>query len=581
MKTIKKTFIFTFSMLITLSCFSQTNNAHDYSQKSGIEISKYDEKTIEDIAVLCKTWGFLKFHHPEILRGKYDWDAELFRVMPQILNAKSKKERNKILGQWITGLGDVILSDSILTITPEFVKMAPATDWIEDEKILGKDVCKKLIRIKNAKRDDIEDNKQVSFPWNGSAFFLNENLYPELTTVDTGFRLLGLFRFWNVIEYYFAYKYLIDDDWENILYEFIPQFIDADDSILSFKLCALKLATRIEDSHTRMLNPYKIPKGFEEDKYIEDWLGKYMFPFEISFIEDKPVITDIYSTKIYTEYPFRIGDVIHSVNNEPVERIVERKLEYTPASHYTGKLKKIAMSLHRSNDSIMSITYERNGTILSDTLKAILVSDVDVANRTRRDLPAYRKLHNGISYIYMGATRPYALPEQLDESKGVIIDLRCYPHKITNHWEYYPLFPEPTPFCNFTNVSKLYPGLFHYTGIVKTGKENPDYFKGKKVILINEQAQSAPEFMVMKYKVAPNTIVMGSKTTGADGTYSFIGLPAETGLMFTGVGVYYLDGAETQRVGLLPDIEVKPTIKGIREGRDELLEKAIEYILQD
>jgi C-terminal processing protease CtpA/Prc len=38
------------------------------------------------------------------------------------------------------------------------------------------------------------------------------------------------------------------------------------------------------------------------------------------------------------------------------------------------------------------------------------------------------------------------------------------------------------------------------------------------------------------------------------------------------------DGRETQRIGIVPDIEVKPTIKGVREGRDELLEKAIEII---
>jgi C-terminal processing protease CtpA/Prc len=42
--------------------------------------------------------------------------------------------------------------------------------------------------------------------------------------------------------------------------------------------------------------------------------------------------------------------------------------------------------------------------------------------------------------------------------------------------------------------------------------------------------------------------------------------------------VYYPDGTETQRVGIIPDIYVTPTIKGIKEGRDELLEKAIEII---
>lgn len=48
--------------------------------------------------------------------------------------------------------------------------------------------------------------------------------------------------------------------------------------------------------------------------------------------------------------------------------------------------------------------------------------------------------------------------------------------------------------------------------------------------------------------------------------------------MISGIGVYYPDGTETQRIGIVPDITVKPTIKGIKEGKDELLEKAIEII---
>ncbi len=55
-------------------------------------------------------------------------------------------------------------------------------------------------------------------------------------------------------------------------------------------------------------------------------------------------------------------------------------------------------------------------------------------------------------------------------------------------------------------------------------------------------------------------------------------IPGKICLMITGIGVYYPDGGETQRIGIVPDIEIRPTIKGIKEGRDELLEKAIEII---
>ena len=55
-------------------------------------------------------------------------------------------------------------------------------------------------------------------------------------------------------------------------------------------------------------------------------------------------------------------------------------------------------------------------------------------------------------------------------------------------------------------------------------------------------------------------------------------LPGGLGTVISGLGVYYPDGEETQRIGIVPDIEVKRTIQGVREQRDELLEKAIELI---
>jgi C-terminal processing protease CtpA/Prc len=82
----------------------------------------------------------------------------------------------------------------------------------------------------------------------------------------------------------------------------------------------------------------------------------------------------------------------------------------------------------------------------------------------------------------------------------------------------------------------------------------------------------------MAYRVSPGAVVVGSTTAAADGNVSEIYLPGNLRTMISGIGVYYPDGRETQRIGIVPDIEVKPTIEGIRNGRDELLEKAIEVV---
>ena len=49
--------------------------------------------------------------------------------------------------------------------------------------------------------------------------------------------------------------------------------------------------------------------------------------------------------------------------------------------------------------------------------------------------------------------------------------------------------------------------------------------------------------------------------------------------MISGIGVFYPDKRPTQRVGIVPDVDVRPTIAGIRAGRDEVLEEALRQIL--
>jgi len=49
--------------------------------------------------------------------------------------------------------------------------------------------------------------------------------------------------------------------------------------------------------------------------------------------------------------------------------------------------------------------------------------------------------------------------------------------------------------------------------------------------------------------------------------------------MISGIGVFYPDGRPTQGVGIVPDLEVRPTIAGIRAGRDEVLEAAVRRVL--
>jgi C-terminal processing protease CtpA/Prc len=78
----------------------------------------------------------------------------------------------------------------------------------------------------------------------------------------------------------------------------------------------------------------------------------------------------------------------------------------------------------------------------------------------------------------------------------------------------------------------------------------------------------------------PGAVVIGSTTAGADGNVSQIPLPGGYRTMISGLGVFYPDMRPTQRVGIVPDIVVSPTIEGVKAGKDELVDAAIRHILK-
>ena len=117
---------------------------------------------------------------------------------------------------------------------------------------------------------------------------------------------------------------------------------------------------------------------------------------------------------------------------------------------------------------------------------------------------------------------------------------------------------------------------------IKLSEEEHAIYSGRVVLLMDEQTQRQGEFTVMALRDAPNAVVIGSTSAGADGDIVTLKLPDVKGdnlqMSFAGLDVYTPDGERTQQRGLEPDIGCTPTIEGIRDGRDELIERAMKYI---
>jgi hypothetical protein len=332
------------------------------------------------------------------------------------------------------------------------------------------------------------------------------------------------------------------------------------------------LIARIHDTHANI---------WGMDNVLEQYKGERFTPLEVTFVENKAVVMNYYNKAFGEATGLKIGDIIETVEGKRVDDIINQKLPLTPASNYPTQLRDIASSLLRTNDTILNITYRHGAKEISGSLKTFKPAEIDVYSRFQKKDTCFKKVTDNIAWIYPGSIKNEYLPVIIKEvlnMKGLIIDFRCYPSAflVFTLGEY--LLPEPTSFVKFSSGSIETPGLFTIAQPLKVGKSNPDYFKGKTVIIVNEVTQSSAEYHTMAFRTAPGAKVIGSTTAGADGNVSRLSLPGGINSMISGIGVYYPDGRETQRIGIVPDIEVRPTIKGIQDGRDELLEKAIAII---
>jgi hypothetical protein len=569
--------LFSFFATIALSLlFSQCNEATQpvtvadpYKWTSGITSVSTDSQTVENLVVLGRVWGFLKYYHPVVASGKYNWDYELFKVMPKVIAAKNRDERNAVLALWIDSLGTFAQQDSAPVIDSANVKLWPDYSWI-DEAILGKKLTNELEQVRTARRDGknhyVKLASGVSNP-----IFLNESEYDSLQFPDAGYRLLSLFRYWNSIEYFYPYKHLIGTSWSSVLNKYLPRFIGCK-SEYDYESAVSRLIAEIHDTHAGR------HKGF--NTYSDLW-GTYYVPVRLASVENKPTVVGFYDST--NDCGLQMGDVIVSVEDQVVDSVYASVSDDIHASNLPTALRNLNTLLLSSKASTLHVVYERDGCTHSiDLVCKSLDDSLSLRNKKsywRED--SARLVDDGIWCVFPAnldnALLAKAIP-RIQNDRALIIDFRCYPKEpiMVSLTDF--IFTRALPFNKLTFGNIEMPGLFTFSDLNYFGRNNPVNYKGKIVVLVNEETQSQAEYTTLALRAAPNVTIMGSTTAGADGNVSTIGLPGGLETWISGIGVYYPDGRETQRVGIVPDIEVHPTIQGIREGRDELMEAAIEYI---
>jgi C-terminal processing protease CtpA/Prc len=536
--------------------------------------SKEDKILIANLELLGKLWGFLKYHHPEVGKGEYNWDNELFRILPEYLKVTGTAQRDEILLQWIEKYGELPECKTCRETSADAI-VKPDFSWVENTGMSSilKEKIKEIYRNRHQ-----GEHFYIKMEPVGNPVFTNEKDYPHMPCPDAYIRLLALYRYWNMIQYFFPSRHLTDKNWNQVLKEYIPKFVLVETE-LEYQLAILLLTGEINDSHANLSEP---------GNKVDSLRGSWQAPFRVRFIENKLVVTDYYKPELKETSGLNTGDVITHINGKKIEYIVDSVKIYYPASNEASKMKNLANDLVRSRNKSILIEY-----ISSDRVKQkkeLTLYERKRLNMNRKDQSiCYNLIYENIlvtkdliGYITLKTIKKSDIDnikKLFGNTKGIIIDIRNYPSTYVPYLLGSYFVSDDMPFVRFTRGNINNPGEFNFDTPLRIPKSEEPY-QGKLIVIVNEESISQSEYTAMAFRAGDHTTIIGSQTAGADGNVSEIVLPGGLKTRISGVGVYYPDGRETQRIGIVPDIDVKPTIQGIREGRDELLERAVEMIRQ-
>ena len=535
------------------------------------------EFQVQNLATFCKVWGFLKYYHPYPSKKNVDWDTVLTNNYPKIKAAQSKAEFNLVM-QSITRKMGVLKPNKHPFVPVDSLAKNADFNWLYDTVILSSQVANYLQEVK-------KNHKPFKNKYGETLEGMNPHVYENPDTAmhypDESYRFLALARYWNVINYYAPDKYLMDTNWAVSLKEAIPLFAKASNEAEYYEAIQW-ICARTNDGH-----PFAAPMYTKQKPYFYFMKG---LPVSLFLVGDTPVITRLLNDSICDLLDVKVGDKIIAIDGERIEKRWQYVKAHNAASN-EGAIEALgAVLMMYDFKPAVSVTILRDGVSFEKRLKFYSILGrikwkSDLSNYyTHKALEINSDSLSGKKYAYLNMSvleqsKVDSVFKALNGIDYLIVNLRYAPEWVIYDVANY-LLPTAKDFAWITEPNYDYPGYFKYLEKLRGGPShiNKDYYKGKVIILINHFTLSRGEYATMLLKLAPTATLIGTQTAGADGSATTVALPGNYRAMFSGQGIFYPNGAQTQRVGIMPDIKVDNTLQSELMGTDPFMQRALELI---
>ncbi|KGO92502.1 S41 family peptidase [Flavobacterium subsaxonicum] len=514
-----------------------------------------ESKKIQD---LINIWGLLKYRHPQVSKGTFDFNDEFITELKKLQTINNQPEVNTELISWVQkfdlGKSKFKPNTKFLKTKNLCAKNANYT-WIETSRF-SSNLITLLNQIKNngAYGDYYASISNVS----GFVDFKNEKAFKGFDAENAAHRILFLSSFWNIIKYWDVNIYLADQNWDDVLTEMVPEFLEGD--ALKFEASKEKLFTKLNDSHA----------DYEFSHTINNILIKYP-AFNGRIVNDSLVITHLRNKELAKLDGIELGDVIVAVNGKDFKSFyIDKFSNLISASNrnYLRRGSERFSLLADSLDSIKVTVRKKDGLLYDQYIKLNTYTQYPyelIASLNPPKAKKFYSLNNQVGYINLAKITKAELKDafnQFESTKGIVIDLRNYPGNISHEVANY-LYPDKKVYVKILNPIAPGYSMYNYKSSLhkilnpfNAGHKNKNYYKGKIVLLVDRVTGSHAESIAMEIQQAPNCVTIGEQTFGAVMNRKRVPLMDNTTVDYTHAGAFYPDGTQVQRNGIKLDVEI-------------------------
>jgi hypothetical protein len=381
---------------------------------------------------------------------------------------------------------------------------------------------------------------------------------------DRTTRLADVALAWTVFQHFYPYFDVVETNWPAELDKALLRAAK-DKTERAFLDTLRLLVSALHDGHGSVLHSSK-------DR-------SHHLPLVWDWVEDQLVIT---SSDAARAAGLEAGDVVLSLNGKPAAQalaaeegltssatpqfLVWRTLQQLLAG---PRDEAVRMKVRKVGGKTVQVTVRRSdpatGTLM-DPRPGVIV-----------------EVRPGIFYVDINQVTDAlfnAALGSLSKAKGVIFDLRGYPRNVSTVILQHLVRDGNARSAQFLVPRILFPDRQDVTW--NDGgwslPPSPPRLESRIAFLTGGGAISYAETymgIVENYRLAE---IVGGPTAGTNGNVNPFVLPGGYRLFWTGMKVLKHDGSQHHGVGIHPTVPVERTIQGITEGRDEILEKAIEVV---